>query len=234
MSAWSPDGHFGSSDGCDADATVAADQRGEATDRRRGAGAGSVGRGGGAQARRERQPAVRLAPAGAPRAVPLRRAAGVRTRHRGARARAAVFDQHRHRIFRLVLRRIADKQRMIAIFPRQVFLSDNTALAFFHGNPPHLGGAGFAAHFLPFKIKTRTESGAAGAVDNRAHAFLHPVDMIFVQTHVSDLLYWDSEPAKLYGVRGIPANFLIDKDGVIVAKNLRGKELDDILGELLK
>ena len=53
-------------------------------------------------------------------------------------------------------------------------------------------------------------------------------------THVSDLLYWDSEPAKLYGVRGIPANFLIDKDGVIVAKNLRGKELDDILGELLK
>ncbi|OAV66622.1 Thiol-disulfide oxidoreductase resA [Bacteroidales bacterium Barb6XT] len=50
-------------------------------------------------------------------------------------------------------------------------------------------------------------------------------------THVSDLLYWNSEPAKLYGVRAIPANFLIDKDGIIVAKNLRGEDLDKILGE---
>ncbi|TJZ61084.1 AhpC/TSA family protein [Sphingobacterium olei] len=51
--------------------------------------------------------------------------------------------------------------------------------------------------------------------------------------HVSDLLFWDSEPAKLYGVRAIPANFLIDKNGVIVAKNLRGEDLDKTLGELL-
>ncbi|WP_165044412.1 TlpA disulfide reductase family protein [Dysgonomonas sp. ZJ709] len=52
-------------------------------------------------------------------------------------------------------------------------------------------------------------------------------------THVSDLLFWDSQPAKLYGVRAIPANFLIDKDGVIVAKNLRGEELDKVLNEFL-
>lgn len=52
-------------------------------------------------------------------------------------------------------------------------------------------------------------------------------------THVSDLLYWDSEPAKLYGVRAIPSNLLVDKDGVIVAKNIRGEELGQTLKDLL-
>ena len=52
-------------------------------------------------------------------------------------------------------------------------------------------------------------------------------------THVSDLAHWDSAPAKLYGVRGIPANFLIDRDGIIVAKNLRGDELQETLNNLL-
>ncbi|MDR1344918.1 MAG: AhpC/TSA family protein [Tannerellaceae bacterium] len=53
-------------------------------------------------------------------------------------------------------------------------------------------------------------------------------------THVSDVLFWDSAPAKLYGVRAIPANFLIDKDGIIVAKNLRGEDLGKTLAELLQ
>ncbi|MDR1331934.1 MAG: AhpC/TSA family protein [Tannerella sp.] len=53
-------------------------------------------------------------------------------------------------------------------------------------------------------------------------------------THVSDLKYWHSAPAALYGVRAIPSNFLIDRDGVIVAKNLDGNELDEKLGELFK
>ncbi|MDR1644520.1 MAG: AhpC/TSA family protein [Tannerellaceae bacterium] len=53
-------------------------------------------------------------------------------------------------------------------------------------------------------------------------------------THVSDILFWDSAPAKLYGVRAIPASFLLDKDGIIIAKNLRGEELGKTLAELLK
>ena len=44
--------------------------------------------------------------------------------------------------------------------------------------------------------------------------------------HVSDLKYWNSVPAAMYQVRGIPTNFLIDGDGVIVAKDLRGPQLD--------
>ena len=52
--------------------------------------------------------------------------------------------------------------------------------------------------------------------------------------HVSDLKGWQSEAAKLYGVQGIPAQFLLDKDGKIVAKNLRGEELEKKLAELLQ
>ena len=43
--------------------------------------------------------------------------------------------------------------------------------------------------------------------------------------HVSDLKRWNSEAAALYGVNSIPMSFLIDENGVIVAKNLRGFEL---------
>ena len=42
---------------------------------------------------------------------------------------------------------------------------------------------------------------------------------------VSDLMEWDSPIAKLYGVEAIPTNFLIDPNGVIIAKNLRGLEV---------
>lgn len=49
---------------------------------------------------------------------------------------------------------------------------------------------------------------------------------------VSDLKYWDSAAGKIYGVRSIPHNVLIDPDGVIVAKNLRGEELGAKLSEL--
>jgi peroxiredoxin len=52
-------------------------------------------------------------------------------------------------------------------------------------------------------------------------------------TQVSDLKYWHSEPAALYGVRAIPANFLLDPQGKIIGKNLRGEELHKKLEELL-
>jgi hypothetical protein len=52
-------------------------------------------------------------------------------------------------------------------------------------------------------------------------------------TQVSDLKYWDNAAARLYGVRGIPQNYLIDPAGKIVAKNLRGEELLKKLAEIL-
>lgn len=48
-------------------------------------------------------------------------------------------------------------------------------------------------------------------------------------THVSDLQFWNSAAAQSYGIRSIPSNFLIDKNGVIVAKNLRGSTLTQTL-----
>lgn len=42
---------------------------------------------------------------------------------------------------------------------------------------------------------------------------------------VSDLKFWDNAAAKLYSVRSIPQNFLVDPEGKIVAKNLRGEDL---------
>jgi len=53
-------------------------------------------------------------------------------------------------------------------------------------------------------------------------------------THVSDLKYWGSPIAKLYYVKSIPANFLIDPEGKIVATNLRGNALEDKLNEIFK
>lgn len=51
--------------------------------------------------------------------------------------------------------------------------------------------------------------------------------------HVSDLKYWDCAPAGEYGVYSIPANFLIDSNGTIIARNLRGEALGAKLAELL-
>jgi peroxiredoxin len=50
--------------------------------------------------------------------------------------------------------------------------------------------------------------------------------------HVSDLKYWSCAPAKVYKVSGIPYTVLVGKDGKIIAKNLRGEELERKLEEL--
>jgi thiol-disulfide isomerase/thioredoxin len=51
---------------------------------------------------------------------------------------------------------------------------------------------------------------------------------------VSDLLQWESKAARAYGVQGIPNNFLLNKDGKVIATNLRGKTLEGKLKGLLK
>jgi len=52
-------------------------------------------------------------------------------------------------------------------------------------------------------------------------------------TQLSDLQFWNNQAAALYKVTSIPSNFLIDPIGKIVAKNLRGGDLDDKLNEVL-
>jgi len=52
--------------------------------------------------------------------------------------------------------------------------------------------------------------------------------------HVSDLGGWSSKPAQIYNVRSIPMSILVDQDGVILAKNLRGQYLHMALDELVE
>jgi len=52
-------------------------------------------------------------------------------------------------------------------------------------------------------------------------------------TNVSDLSGWDNAVVKLYGIKMVPTNYLIDPKGKIVAKNLRDNELQKVLGDLL-
>lgn len=59
-------------------------------------------------------------------------------------------------------------------------------------------------------------------------------DRLTWPSHVSDLKGWQSAGAKLYRVNSIPATFLIDKDGKIIAKNLRGGKLESELQKLIK
>ncbi len=59
-------------------------------------------------------------------------------------------------------------------------------------------------------------------------------DKLEWESHVSDLKGWQSVPAAMYGVMGIPMNFLIDGSGIIIAKSLRGEYLDQKLKEFLK
>jgi len=52
-------------------------------------------------------------------------------------------------------------------------------------------------------------------------------------SQVSDLKGWANEVGQMYGVNSIPHSILLDKDGVIIAKNLRGEELHEKLEEVL-
>ncbi len=53
-----------------------------------------------------------------------------------------------------------------------------------------------------------------------------------IWAHISDLGGWGSQPAKAYGVNSIPATVLVDKEGKIIARNLRGPALEEKLKEI--
>lgn len=52
--------------------------------------------------------------------------------------------------------------------------------------------------------------------------------------HISDLQYWNSKHAAIYGIHRIPSNFLIDENGIILAKNITGPALGATLEKYLK
>ena len=59
-------------------------------------------------------------------------------------------------------------------------------------------------------------------------------DKLAWQHHVSELKGWESNIVHEFGINSIPTNYLINKEGKIIASNLRGKELQNILAQSLK
>ena len=73
------------------------------------------------------------------------------------------------------------------------------------------------------------------SLDNNKEAWVKAISQLKMPwPHMSDIKGWGCAGAALYNVRAIPANVLIDQQGNIVAKNLRGEDLLNKMAELLK
>lgn len=84
------------------------------------------------------------------------------------------------------------------------------------------------------KFKDKNFDILAVSLDDKKDNWLKAVkDDALPWTQVSDLLGWKNQAAGFYAVTAIPQNFLIDPNGVIVAKNLRGEQLEKVLAKFL-
>jgi peroxiredoxin len=86
--------------------------------------------------------------------------------------------------------------------------------------------------FKKFKEKNFTVLGVS--LDRAREPWLQAIkDDQLSWTQLSDLKYWNNEVATMYKIQSIPQNFLVDPNGKIIARNLRGPDLQDRLCELL-
>jgi peroxiredoxin len=84
------------------------------------------------------------------------------------------------------------------------------------------------------KFKDRNFTVLGVSLDDKKDAWVKAIEKDnLTWTHVSDLQQWNNAVARLYKVQSIPQNFLVDPNGKIVAKDLRGEELEKKLCELL-
>jgi peroxiredoxin len=98
--------------------------------------------------------------------------------------------------------------------------------------PCRLENPNVVTAFKKFKAKNFTVLGVS--LDRARDPWLQAIKEDQLSwTQLSDLKFWNNEVAALYKIQSIPQNFLIDPSGKIVAKNLRGPELQDKLCELL-
>ncbi len=76
------------------------------------------------------------------------------------------------------------------------------------------------------------------SLDQKKEAWIAAIakDGLVWENHMSDLGGWQSQPAAIYGVQQIPSPFLLDENGIIVAKGpeIRGPGLDAALEKLIK
>lgn len=89
------------------------------------------------------------------------------------------------------------------------------------------------AAYNQFRDKNFTILGVS--LDDNKKAWMDAIKTdSLVWSHVSDLRGWQSQVVSMYGVQGIPYNFLLDPDGNIIAEDIRGKDLFDELNKHLR
>jgi len=92
------------------------------------------------------------------------------------------------------------------------------------------------AAFNKYKDKNFTVFGVSLDRESGKADWLQAIkdDNLSAWPQVSDLKFWQSEVVELYGIEGIPQNFLLDPEGKIIATNLRGAALEAKLEEIIK
>ncbi len=99
--------------------------------------------------------------------------------------------------------------------------------------PCRMENPNVVAAYNKYKNKNFTVLGVS--LDQTKDAWLNAIKMDnLTWSHVSDLKGWGNAVAAQFQVKGIPQNFLLDPQGRIIAKNLRGVVLDTKLNALLK
>ncbi|NLY25261.1 MAG: AhpC/TSA family protein [Bacteroidales bacterium] len=84
------------------------------------------------------------------------------------------------------------------------------------------------------KYKSRGFEVVGVSFDQEQDKWLQGIaDLNMTWPQMSDLMYWDSPVVDLYAINGIPHTVLLDKEGEIIGKNLRGEALDAKLAELM-
>ena len=87
--------------------------------------------------------------------------------------------------------------------------------------------------YQQYKNKNFTILGVS--LDKKKEAWVEAIQADgLAWNHVSDLKFWDSAVVPLFGINGIPTNFLLDPQGKVIAANLRGDALEQKLQEVVK
>lgn len=85
------------------------------------------------------------------------------------------------------------------------------------------------------KFKSKNFEILAVSLDNKKDAWVQAIEKDGLPwLHVSDLQGWKNVVAEQYNVKAIPQNWLIDPNGVIIGQNMRGKDLEEKLAQVLK
>lgn len=99
--------------------------------------------------------------------------------------------------------------------------------------PCRMENPNVVAAYQQFKDKNFTVLGVS--LDKEKDAWVEAIKADgLAWTHISDLKYWQSSVVPLYQIEGIPFNVLLDPQGKIIAKGLRGEDLLTKLAEILK